>query len=40
MDMDTGGYGKSGMTAAYTSVSLMSGCSVKMCPPHILHHLR
>ena len=28
------------MTAAYTSVKPSSGCSVKMWPPHVLHHLR
>src|SRR5476651_1734168 len=35
-----GRYGKSGMVAAYTSVTPQRGCSVKMWPPHVLHHLR
>ncbi len=28
------------MTAAYTSVSPQVGCSVKMWPPQVVHHLR
>ena len=33
-------YGKSGMTAAYTSISAQWGCSAKRWPPRAWHHLR